>query len=172
MSSDDRAAAAWAKLNERQRIYMRVLYDADQAAERHEKTAWRRRPAEEWRWLDYGLVGNNFPRISNFGENFQRYSISSLRPGLPYDAPRSWRGALVFMQVAPTLEDGHVGATRATVQRRPDPVGAWSRLRPAPSPCSAGHGTRLALRHGGAERWFVLSAQPEGCERPHLGAAR
>ncbi|MFF0250173.1 hypothetical protein [Streptosporangium sandarakinum] len=63
MSSGDRAAAAWAKLNERQQTYMRVLYDADQAAERHEKTVWTRgatrRPAEEWRWLDYGPVGNS-----------------------------------------------------------------------------------------------------------------
>ncbi|WP_433542036.1 hypothetical protein ACQP10_38435 (plasmid) [Streptosporangium sandarakinum] len=59
MTSQDRAAAAWVALNERQQVYMRILYDADQAAERHEKTAWRRRPAEEWRWLDYGPVANS-----------------------------------------------------------------------------------------------------------------
>jgi hypothetical protein len=45
----------WAKLNDRQRVYLRALYDCDQAteAERRERAArgqWNRMPASEWRW--------------------------------------------------------------------------------------------------------------------------
>ncbi|GAA5764750.1 hypothetical protein [Streptosporangium roseum] len=37
MTSQDRAAAAWAALDERQQAYTRVIYDADQAAEQRAK---------------------------------------------------------------------------------------------------------------------------------------
>jgi len=51
----------WAELNERQRAYLRALYDCDQATEteRRERAArghWDRTPASEWRWQMYGPV--------------------------------------------------------------------------------------------------------------------
>jgi hypothetical protein len=62
MPPSKRAVQAWASLNERQRIYMRIIFSADQDAERLAKGAWSRgedsRPASEWRWLEYGPVGS------------------------------------------------------------------------------------------------------------------
>jgi hypothetical protein len=51
----------WAELNERQRVYLRTLYECDQATEagRCERAArghWDRTPASEWRWQTYGPV--------------------------------------------------------------------------------------------------------------------
>ncbi len=51
----------WAELNDRQRAYLRALYDCDQATEatRRERAArghWDRTPASEWRWQMYGPV--------------------------------------------------------------------------------------------------------------------
>ncbi|MET8006263.1 hypothetical protein [Nonomuraea glycinis] len=63
MPPSKRAVAAWDALNERQRVYMAVFYRADQDNERHWKGAWGRGedapPASEWRWLEYGNVGNS-----------------------------------------------------------------------------------------------------------------
>lgn len=62
MPPSKRAVAAWDSLNERQRLYMEVLYHADQDTERFWKGAWGRGekapPASEWRWLAYGNVGS------------------------------------------------------------------------------------------------------------------
>jgi len=50
-----------AKLNERQRAYLRALYDCDQATEamrreRAARGAYDRTPASAWRWQMYGPV--------------------------------------------------------------------------------------------------------------------
>jgi hypothetical protein len=49
----------WADLNERQRQYMQAIYETDQEQEADERGAWkrgeRRRPAHEWRWMEYGV---------------------------------------------------------------------------------------------------------------------
>ncbi|MER5322266.1 hypothetical protein [Streptosporangium roseum] len=59
MTSQDRAAAAWAALNERQRLYLTAIYNADQAAERNAKGNARnwgpRPPASQWRWLMFSI---------------------------------------------------------------------------------------------------------------------
>ncbi|MGP4030322.1 hypothetical protein [Actinomadura sp. 3N407] len=59
-----KAARIWDGLNDRQRTYMRVVYEVDQEVERDAKSAWTRGersvPAAEWRWLDYGPVGESF----------------------------------------------------------------------------------------------------------------
>jgi hypothetical protein len=49
----------WIELNDRQRAYLRALYDCDQAseAERRDRAArgfYDRTPAVEWRWQLYG----------------------------------------------------------------------------------------------------------------------
>lgn len=52
--------AAWRALNDRQRAYLAAAYALDQEHEAAERSAGsraaRRRPADEWRWLDYGEV--------------------------------------------------------------------------------------------------------------------
>jgi hypothetical protein len=49
----------WGDLNKRQQTYLRAIYDLDQEAEALEKSKWARggraRPAEEWRWIFYGI---------------------------------------------------------------------------------------------------------------------
>ncbi len=49
----------WADLNERQRQYMQAIYETDQEQEADERGAWkrgeRRRPARQWRWMEYGV---------------------------------------------------------------------------------------------------------------------
>ncbi|SDH67073.1 hypothetical protein SAMN05421505_12019 [Sinosporangium album] len=61
MAAQDKALAAWQALNERQQTYMRIIYRADQEAERWHKGAWSRGEravsAAEWRWIEYGPVG-------------------------------------------------------------------------------------------------------------------
>lgn len=51
----------WEDLNDRQRAYLRALYDCDQAkeVERRQRAAqgfYDRTPASEWRWVLYGPV--------------------------------------------------------------------------------------------------------------------
>ncbi|MEV7011693.1 hypothetical protein [Streptosporangium sp. NPDC051022] len=76
--SQDRAAA-WAALNERQQTYMRVVYDADQAAEQRAKGAWARgersQPAAEWRWLDYGTVGDSMAPLGRLQRNLEARGV-------------------------------------------------------------------------------------------------
>lgn len=47
----------WQKLNERQQMYLRLIYEQDQAQERAERMRsardWRTQPADEWRWILY-----------------------------------------------------------------------------------------------------------------------
>jgi hypothetical protein len=52
---DQKAAEAWAGLNERQRIYLKAIYDADQRAEAVANSGWSSRPASEWRWVLYSI---------------------------------------------------------------------------------------------------------------------
>jgi hypothetical protein len=52
------ASAAWDALNGRQRTYLRVIFAHDQAAEQAARSRGAyapSRPAEEWRWLEYGV---------------------------------------------------------------------------------------------------------------------
>jgi hypothetical protein len=52
------AQATWDGLNDRQRTYLRVIFGHDQAAEQAERSRGPylpSRPAEEWRWLEYGV---------------------------------------------------------------------------------------------------------------------
>lgn len=52
-----KAEAAWAKLNERQRTWLRVIYGADQDEEKHQNGAYLRGdpvvPMSVWRWQEY-----------------------------------------------------------------------------------------------------------------------
>jgi len=57
----ERLSAMWAELNERQRAYLRALYDCDQAEERARRQMaarghWSRAQASEWRWVMYEPV--------------------------------------------------------------------------------------------------------------------
>lgn len=51
----------WGELNDRQRHYLKAVYVIDQQYEADEKSAWiqgrRRRPASEWRWMEYHPTG-------------------------------------------------------------------------------------------------------------------
>lgn len=61
-----KAAAVWEGLNDRQRTYMRVIYTVEQEVEQDAKGAFARGersvPASQWRWLDYGPVGQALGR--------------------------------------------------------------------------------------------------------------
>ncbi|MCM3702650.1 hypothetical protein [Paenibacillus macerans] len=62
MARKSQTVDPWAGLNERQRSYLKAIYQADQKAEADEKYAaasnWNSRPANEWRWLLYGYILN------------------------------------------------------------------------------------------------------------------
>ncbi|AFY85501.1 hypothetical protein [Oscillatoria acuminata] len=54
----------WDELNERQRTYLKQIFEIDQKREQSERSAWnsggRPRPADEWRWIEYlELFGNS-----------------------------------------------------------------------------------------------------------------
>jgi hypothetical protein len=54
----------WDELNERQRVYLKQIFEIDQDREASERGAWNRgdrpRPADEWRWIEYlELFGNS-----------------------------------------------------------------------------------------------------------------
>lgn len=55
------ARLAWEALNDRQRAWLAIIYEADQEAERWAHGAWRRgerpQPAAVWRWIEYGVTG-------------------------------------------------------------------------------------------------------------------
>ncbi len=56
----------WDELNERQRVYLKQIFEIDQNREQSERGAWnsggRPRPASEWRWIEYlELFGNSSP---------------------------------------------------------------------------------------------------------------
>lgn len=57
LSLSQKSPDAWNELNRRQQTYLRLIYTADQDAEKGEQQRWkrgqRRRPADEWRWLLY-----------------------------------------------------------------------------------------------------------------------
>jgi hypothetical protein len=48
----------WNQLNDRQKQYLKLIFQIDQEVEAYEKAAFSRgswvRPASEWRWLEYG----------------------------------------------------------------------------------------------------------------------
>ncbi|MBT2460001.1 hypothetical protein [Streptomyces sp. ISL-86] len=65
-----KAQAAWDALNERQRAYMHVLYDHDQAAEEQRAADWAagrtlddRTPASQWRWIDVVTPGTKLTSV-------------------------------------------------------------------------------------------------------------
>src|SRR6185503_7171869 len=45
----------WAELNDRQRLYLKTIYDADQRAEAAARTGWTSAKASEWRWVTYSI---------------------------------------------------------------------------------------------------------------------
>lgn len=69
--STARADRAWVELNERQRLYLSVIFDADQAAEaeiKRESAAWTKTPpASEWRQITYGI---KVPKNAQLGEGY------------------------------------------------------------------------------------------------------
>ena len=52
------ALSQWNELNPRQQKYLALIFQIDQASEKHEKQSWfkgeERRSAAEWRWMFYG----------------------------------------------------------------------------------------------------------------------
>jgi hypothetical protein len=46
---------AWAALNDRQRLYLKEIYEADQSAEASAKASRYSPPASEWRWVLYSI---------------------------------------------------------------------------------------------------------------------
>ncbi|MFE3629506.1 hypothetical protein [Streptomyces goshikiensis] len=65
-----KAQAAWDGLNERQRNYMHVLFEHDQAAEEQRAADWAsgrtmddRTPAAEWRWIDVVTPGSTLTSV-------------------------------------------------------------------------------------------------------------
>lgn len=67
-----RAQRAWEDLNDRQQIYLKVIYDADQANEEaHRKEAartWSSAPAHQWRRLDFnGRYSRIAPALRSHG---------------------------------------------------------------------------------------------------------
>jgi hypothetical protein len=54
-TTTEKAAAAWAALNDRQRLYLKAIYDADQRAEAAARTGWSSTKASEWRWVLYSI---------------------------------------------------------------------------------------------------------------------
>ncbi|MFJ2752784.1 hypothetical protein [Streptomyces sp. NPDC087297] len=65
-----KAQTAWDGLNERQRAYLHVLYDHDQAAEQQRAADWTsgrsmddRTPAAEWRWIDVVTPGTKLTSV-------------------------------------------------------------------------------------------------------------
>ncbi|MER6253720.1 hypothetical protein ABT224_20420 [Streptomyces sp. NPDC001584] len=65
-----KAQAAWDGLNERQRSYLHVLFEHDQAAEEQRAADWAsgrtmddRTPAAEWRWIDVVTPGTKLTSV-------------------------------------------------------------------------------------------------------------
>ncbi|MEU4576068.1 hypothetical protein [Nonomuraea sp. NPDC023979] len=108
MPPSKRAVAVWDGLNERQREYMRVIYEHDQAAEKLWKGAWGRGetppPASEWRWLEYGNVGG-LAQLGKLQSALQRRGVRDPGAGSTLEALQG-RG-LIETREKPALLGGY-----------------------------------------------------------------
>jgi hypothetical protein len=96
-------SATWDELNERQRQFLTVIYERDQAAEAAEKGVWNRgqrsRPADQWRWLPYNSEGGLQQALGS------RYKIDDPGIGSTHEALK--RRGLVETKI--TREQGLLG---------------------------------------------------------------
>jgi hypothetical protein len=80
----------WNALNERQRTYVRAIYDIDQAQEQRERGRFvrgeRSRPAAEWRQIEYGLLPGFPPVPSQLYEAIERQGLRDEGAGSTFNA--------------------------------------------------------------------------------------
>lgn len=83
----------WEALNDRQRAYLREIFRLDQEQEEHERGSWsrgeRRRPAAEWRLLDYGLLPYLPPVPTALYEAIERLGLRDAGTGSTFQALES-----------------------------------------------------------------------------------
>lgn len=57
MTNNQKHLSIWEELNDRQKTYLRLIFELDQKREKSERSGdWQRfksRPASEWRWIEY-----------------------------------------------------------------------------------------------------------------------
>ncbi|GAA2798604.1 hypothetical protein [Saccharopolyspora taberi] len=137
------ARRAWDALNDRQKTWLVVIYEADQEAERLAKGAWHRgersRPASVWRWLEYGVTDNP---LSSGGPSGQLQHALNRK--------KVWdQGAGSTIKVL---------AEAGLIQTRGEPIGLgatllWIKLNKA---------GRAAARAGGADDAAPARRRPKG----------
>jgi hypothetical protein len=83
----------WEALNDRQRAYLLAIFRLDQQQEEHERGSWshgeRRRPAAEWRLLDYGLLPYLPPVPTALYEAIERLGLRDAGTGSTFQALES-----------------------------------------------------------------------------------
>jgi hypothetical protein len=81
---------AWNALNERQQIYLRAIYEIDQAQEQQERGSFvrgeRSRPAAEWRQIEYGLLPGFPPFPSALFEAIEQAGLRDEGTGSTFNA--------------------------------------------------------------------------------------
>ncbi|MFD5878459.1 hypothetical protein [Streptomyces yangpuensis] len=136
-----KAQKAWDALNERQRTYMHVLFDHDQAAEEQRAADWAsgrtmddRTPAAEWRWIDVVTPGS---RLTSVQQDLAKRDVrdpgvgSTLaaltRAGLieHEEIPRG-RGRAVRAKMTRTGRAAVRAAIKAAPGRRTGELAVWS----------------------------------------------
>jgi hypothetical protein len=84
----EQAREAWRGLNVRQQAYLEVVYNADQAEEQARGAAAAAghygRPASEWRWLEYGPVGNAYGKMGWLQEELDRRGLRDQGAGATF----------------------------------------------------------------------------------------
>jgi hypothetical protein len=105
MPPSQRAVQAWDDLNDRQRVYMQVVYEADQAAERFWAGAWARGddplPASVWRWLEYGVVGSSLADLGKLQRALKNRGVRDPGAGATLEALESRK--LIETRTKPAL---------------------------------------------------------------------
>lgn len=83
VTKTEQRRAMWEQLNQRQRSYLLVIFNADQDAEEYNRGAWaaggRSLPAEQWRWLEYGITTTRFYGANGHGLLQRRLTAAGLR---------------------------------------------------------------------------------------------
>jgi hypothetical protein len=83
VTKTEQRRALWDRLNQRQRSYLLVIFNADQDAEEYNRGAWaaggRSLPAEQWRWLEYGITTTRFYGANGHGLLQRRLTAAGLR---------------------------------------------------------------------------------------------
>lgn len=83
VTKTEQRRALWDQLNQRQRSYLLVIFNADQDAEEYNRGAWaaggRSLPAEQWRWLEYGITTTRFYGANGNGLLQRRLTAAGLR---------------------------------------------------------------------------------------------